>query len=86
MKARSFLIAVAATVLALLLLVAGLSWTMVRQSPLRVVDQPLQLPRAARFVPRQAALSLHWLADPGQLPAYAQAVATARQRGQARDG
>ncbi|MDP6193628.1 MAG: DUF3352 domain-containing protein [Prochlorococcus sp.] len=86
MKARSFLIAVAATVLALLLLVAGLGWTMVRQSPLRVVDQPLQLPRAARFVPRQAALSLHWLADPGQLPAYAQAVATARQRGQARDG
>ena len=38
---------------------------------------PLQLPRAARFVPRDAALSLHWLADPSRLPADVQAVAPA---------
>ena len=57
-----------------------------RQSPLQLAEQPLHLPRAARFVPRDADLSLHWLADPGRLPAYAQAVAPASQRRDGRDG
>ena len=72
--------------LSLLLLAVGLLWTMNRQSPLQLAEQPLHLPRAARFVPRDADLSLHWLADPGRLPAYAQAVAPASQRRDARDG
>ena len=86
MQARSFLTAVAAAVLSLVLLATGLLWGLQQRSPVHLVDQPLQLPRAARFVPRDAALSLHWLADPARLPAYVQAVAPARQRRTARDG
>ena len=86
MKARPFLIAVLATVFVLFSLVAGLGWAMARQNPLRLVDQPLELPRAARFVPREAALAVHWLMDPVRVPAYAQAVAPARNRRKARDG
>ena len=85
MKARSFLFALAAAVVLLLTTAAGVWWAMARQSPLRLADQPLELPRAARFVPRQTALSLHWLMDPGRLPAYAQAVAPAKQRRAARE-
>ena len=85
MKARSFLLALAAAVVLLLTSAAGVWWAMARQSPLRLADQPLELPRAARFVPRQSALSLHWLMDPGRLPAYAQAVAPAKQRRAARE-
>jgi len=86
MKARPFLTAVGATVLVLLFMATGLWWAMARQSPLRLVDQPLELPRAAQFVPRQAALSLHWLMDPARLPDYGQVVAPPRRRQQARDG
>ena len=86
MQARSFITAVAAATLSLLLLTAGLLWGIDRRSPVSLAEQPLQLPRAARFVPRDAALSLHWLADPARLPAYAQAVAPAQQRRAARDG
>ena len=85
MKARSFLLAVAAAVVVLLTLATGVWWAMARQSPLRLAQQPLELPRAARFVPRQSALSLHWLVDPGRLPAYAQAVAPTKQRRAARE-
>ena len=80
MKARPFLLAVALTLLLLLGSAIGLAWTMARQSPLRIADRPLALPRAAQFVPRDAALSLHWLVDPGRLPDYAQAVAPAARR------
>ena len=85
MKARSFLLAVAAAVLLLLTTALGLWWAMALQSPLKIVGQPLVLPRAARFVPRDASLSLHWLADPVRMPAYAQAVAPVSRRRQARD-
>ena len=85
MKARSFLLAVAAAVLVLLTTALGLWWTMAQKSPLKLVEQPLVLPRAARFVPRDASLSLHWLADPVRMPAYAQAVAPVSRRRQARD-
>ena len=71
MQARSFITAVAAATLSLLLLFAGLLWGIDRRSPVSLVRQPLNLPRAARFVPRDTALSLHWLADPARLPAYA---------------
>ncbi len=80
MKGRSFLFALAATAMVLLTLAIGVWWAMARQSPLRIVDRPLELPRAARFMPRDAALTLHWLVDPRQVPAYAQAVAPVRQR------
>ena len=85
MKARSFLLAVAAAVLVLLTTAFGLWWAMAQQSPLKLVDQPLVLPRAARFVPKDASLSLHWLSDPVRMPAYAQAVAPVSRRRQARD-
>ena len=85
MKARSFLLAVAAAVLLLLTTALGFWWAMAKQSPLKLVGQPLVLPRAARFVPRDASLSLHWLTDPVRMPAYAQAVAPVSRRRQARD-
>ena len=85
MKARSLLLAVAAAVLVLLTTALGLWWAMAEQSPLKLVGQPLVLPRAARFVPRDASLTLHWLTDPVRMPAYAQAVAPVSRRRQARD-
>mgnify|MGYP002817146831 FL=1 len=80
MKGRSFLLALVAVAVALLTLALGLWWGMARQSPLRIMDRPLELPRAARFMPSDAALTLHWLVDTRQVPAYAQAVAPVRQR------
>ena len=85
MKARSFLLAVAAAVLVLLTTALGLWWAMAQQSPLNIVGQALVLPRAARFVPKDASLSLHWLSDPVRMPAYAQAVAPVSRRRQARN-
>ena len=85
MKAHSFLLAVGAAVLLLLTTALGFWWAMAKQSPLKLVGQPLVLPRAARFVPRDASLSLHWLSDPVRMPAYAQAVAPVSRRRQARD-
>ena len=85
MKARSFLLAVAAAVFVLLTTALGLWWAMAQQSPLKLVGQPMVLPRAARFVPKDASLSLHWLSDPVRMPAYAQAVAPVSRRRQARD-
>ena len=85
MKARSFLLAVAAAVLVLLTTALGLWWAMAQQSPLKIVGQALVLPRAARFVPKDSSLSLHWLSDPVRMPAYAQAVAPVSRRRQARD-
>ena len=85
MKARSFLLAVAAAVFVLLTTALGLWWAMAQQSPLKLVGQPLVLPRAARFVPKDASLSLHWLSDPVRMPAYAQAVAPVSRRRQARN-
>ena len=85
MKARSFLSAVAAALFTLLFAAAGLFWAMDQGSPLRLSEQPLHLPRAAQFVPRDAALSLHWLMDSSRLPAYVQSVAPASERRAARD-
>ena len=83
MKARPFLAFVLAAVL-LLLSLAAAGWSLVLQrSPLQLQHQPLVSPRAARFVPRQAPLSLYLLTD-GQRPeGYARAVAPGRQRRQA---
>ena len=86
MKARPFLTAIAGVLMALLLLVVALLWGIDRSSPLRLASRPLELPRAARFVPRQADLSLHWLADPVRLPAYVQAVVQPSERRASRDG
>ena len=85
MKARSFLLAVAAAVLLLLTTALGFWWAMAQQSPLKIGGQALVLPRAARFVPKVASLSLHWLSDPVRMPAYAQAVAPVSRRRQARN-
>ena len=86
MKGRSFLLALVSVAMVLLTLALGMWWVMARQSPLRIMDRTLELPRAARFMPSDAALTLHWLVDPRQLPAYAQAVAPVRQRGLVNDG
>ena len=83
MKARPFL----AVVLALLLLFSGLAvggwWLVWQRSPLQLQHRPLQLPAAARFVPRQAPLSLYLASDGEEPLAYARAVAAPRQRTEA---
>jgi len=85
MKGRPFL----AVVLALALLASGLGlggWALVlRRSPLALQHQALALPRAARFVPSQAPLSLFLGVDGEQPVAYARAVAPTRARRQAAD-
>ena len=56
---------------------------LLQRSPLALQHQALSMPLAARFVPRTAPLSLHWLVGPDQPAAYARAVAPPRQRRQA---
>ncbi|WP_255143875.1 DUF3352 domain-containing protein, partial [Synechococcus sp. EJ6-Ellesmere] len=80
MKARPFLAAVLTAALLLLSLGGGFWWLALRQSPLRLEQQPLHLPLAARFVPRTALLSLHLLVEPDDLVAYARAVSPPPQR------
>ncbi len=83
MKARPFLAVVLAVALLLLSLGMGGWWLTLRRSPLRLQQHSLQLPLAARFVPRNAPLSLHLLVPPDRLAAYARAVAPPRQRREA---
>lgn len=83
MKGRPFL----AVVLALVLLFSGLGlggwWLVWQRSPLQLQHRPLQVPVAARFVPRQAPLSLYLATDGQELLDYARAVAPPRLRRQA---
>ena len=83
MKARPFLALVLAGVLALLSVGLGSWWWVVRRSPLHLQHQPLQVPLASRFIPRQAPLSVHLLTAPDQLEGYARAVTPGGQRRQA---
>jgi hypothetical protein len=83
MKARPFLAAVLAVAVALLSFGAAGWWMLWQRSPLALQHQSLTMPVAARFVPRTAPLSLHWLSGPDQPAAYARAVAPPRQRRQA---
>ncbi|MBM5815346.1 MAG: DUF3352 domain-containing protein [Cyanobacteria bacterium K_Offshore_surface_m2_239] len=80
MKGRPFL----AVLLVVALLTLGLGWggwwLVWRRSPLQLQRQILTVPRAARFVPRQAPLSLFVFSDGEQPVNYARAVAPLRQR------
>lgn len=80
MKARRFLAVVLAVSLLLLGLGVGAWWLVWQRSPLQLQHRRLELPRAARFVPRDAALSLYLLSDADAPVAYARAVAPAAQR------
>jgi Protein of unknown function (DUF3352) len=80
MKARPFLAALLAAAFALFSSGVLAWWLLWQRGPLALQHQPLELPLAARFVPRSASLSLHWLLAPGQPAAYARAVAQPRQR------
>ncbi|KEF42511.1 MAG: hypothetical protein ER33_05530 [Cyanobium sp. CACIAM 14] len=83
MKARPFL----AVLLALVLVAFGLGiggwWLVWQRSALRLQRLPLVIPRAARFVPREAPLSLYLFSDGNEVVDYARAVAPPRQRRQA---
>ncbi|MCP9926758.1 DUF3352 domain-containing protein [Cyanobium sp. CH-040] len=80
MKARRFLAVVLAVILVLLGLGGAAWWLVWQRSPLQLQQRALTVPRAARFVPRDADLSLHLLSD-AELPlAYARAVAAPRRR------
>jgi hypothetical protein len=85
MKARRFLAVVLAVTLLLFSLGVGAWWLVWQRSPLQLQQQELSPPRSARFVPRDAALSLYLLTDAEQPLAYARAVAPPRQRRQARE-
>jgi hypothetical protein len=80
MKGRPFLAVLLVVALLALGLGAGGWWLVWRRGPLRLQHQPLTVPRAARFVPRQAPLSLYLFSDGDQPVDYARAVAPLRQR------
>lgn len=67
---------------ALLALGLGLGgwWVLWKRGPLQLQHHPLSIPRAARFVPRQAPLSLYVFSDGEQPVDYARAVAPLGQR------
>jgi hypothetical protein len=83
MKARPFLAVVLAAAFALISSGVLAWWLLWQHGPLALQRQPLQIPLAARFVPRTAPLSIHWLLAADQPAAYARAVAPPRQRRQA---
>jgi hypothetical protein len=83
MKARRFLAVVLAVILVLLGLGGAAWWLVWQRSPLQLQHRPLTPPRAARFVPRDADLSLYLFSDGEQPLAYARAVAPARRRADA---
>ncbi|KMM17437.1 DUF3352 domain-containing protein [Synechococcus sp. GFB01] len=85
MKARRFLAVVLAVGLLLLSLGLGGWWWVLQRSPLRLQQQALEVPRTARFMPRQVGLSLFLCSDGEQPVAYARAVAPTRLRRQASD-
>jgi hypothetical protein len=85
MKARPFLAVVLAVVLAVLGLGLGGWWLVWQRSPLQLAHRPLEVPRAARFVPRQVPLALYLFTDGEEPVAYARAVADARRRREAAD-
>jgi hypothetical protein len=80
MKGRPFLAVVLAVVLLTFSLGLGGWWLIGQRGPLQLAHHALTIPRAARFVPAQAPLSLYWFSDGEQPVAYARAVAPARQR------
>ena len=83
MKARPFLTVVLAIVVSLLLAAGTGLWWVLAHSPLQLQHQSLAMPMAARFVPRQAPLSLYLFANGNQLDNYARAVAPGPRRHQA---
>ncbi|MEB3304898.1 MAG: DUF3352 domain-containing protein [Cyanobacteriota bacterium] len=80
MKGRPFL----AVLLMMALLALGLGWggwwLLWKRGPLQLQHHTLTIPRAARFVPRQAPLSLYIFSDGVQPVDYIRAVAPLRQR------
>jgi len=80
MKGRPFL----AVLLMVALLALGLGWggwwLLWKRGPMQLQHHTLTIPRAARFVPRQAPLSLFIFSDGEQPVDYARAVAPLRQR------
>ena len=80
MKARPFLAAVLAAALLLFGLGIGGWWLLLQRSPLALQQHPLSLPLAARFVPRNVPLSLHWLVSADEPAAYLRAVARPGER------
>ncbi|MFM7267791.1 MAG: DUF3352 domain-containing protein, partial [Cyanobium sp.] len=85
MKARPFLASLLALLLLSLSLAAAGWWLVWQRSPLQLQHRLLVLPRAARFIPRQAPLALHLLSDGREPVGYARAVAPSRERRQAAD-
>jgi len=83
MKARPFLAVVLASLMALFAMAGTAWWWVLAHSPLQLQHHSLAMPLAARFVPRQAPLSLFVFSDGRQLEGYARAVAPSRQRRQA---
>ena len=80
MKARPFLAVLLSLALGLLGLGGGAWWLVLNRSPLQLQHRPLVVPLAARFVPRQAPLSLFLLTDGEEPLGYARAVVAPRQR------
>ncbi|MBJ7492787.1 MAG: DUF3352 domain-containing protein [Synechococcales cyanobacterium SupBloom_Metag_052] len=80
MKARPFLAAVLAAAILLFGLGIGGWWLLLQRSPLALQQHPLSVPLAARFVPRNVPLSLHWLVSADQPAAYLRAVARPGER------
>lgn len=80
MKARPFLAVLLSLALGLLGLGGGAWWLVLNRSPLQLQHRSLLVPLAARFVPRQAPLSLFLLTDGEEPLGYARAVVAPRQR------
>jgi hypothetical protein len=83
MRARPFLALVLAVTLSLLGLALTTGWLLWQRSPLQLQTQALTLPRAARFVPRDAVLGVFLQTDADLPVEYVRAQAPTRQRRQA---
>ena len=80
MKPRSFFIGLTITIIILILLVLGLWQASKNKSPLNLQDEPIEIPKSARFIPKETYLTIHLKLNPRSIPRYVEAAVAPMKR------
>ena len=70
MKVRPFPLVLAATLVFLFQLTLVPKRAMALSEPMLLPNHQIQLPQTARFFPKDASLTMHWMLDPKKIPEY----------------
>ena len=85
MKGRSFHIALASTLLFLLLLSSRPASTLALTDQKLIEKEKVQLPETARFFPKETSLSLHLMVNPKKIPEYFESTTSTKNKKEARE-